>query len=97
MAQQQPHISPIMVGRDRELSVTSRLLSGAVAGTGAMLLISGEAGIGKSRLARAVTGVARDKGFSVLEGACDERDRNLPFAVFIDCTIRTQSPNCAPR
>ncbi len=85
MAQLQPHLCPIMVGRDRELSAARRLLSGAAGGTGTMLLVSGEAGIGKSRLARALTGAAGDEGFRTLEGACDERDRDLPFAVFIDC------------
>ncbi len=85
MAQLQPHLCPIMVGRDRELSVASRLLTGAAGGAGTTLLISGEAGIGKSRLARALRGAAQEQGFGVLEGACDERDRDLPFAVFIDC------------
>ncbi len=85
MAQLQPHLCPIKVGRDRELSAARRLLSGAARGTGTILLVSGEAGIGKSRLARALTGAAGDEGFCVLEGACDERDRDLPFAVFIDC------------
>lgn len=85
MAQLQPHICPVMIGRDRDLSVASLLLSASVAGTGTMLLVSGEAGIGKSRLARALTGAALGKGFYVLEGACDERDQALPFAVFIDC------------
>lgn len=85
MAQLQPHVCPIIVGRDRELSVTSRLLVGVASGRCEMLLVSGEAGIGKSRLARALTGAARDRGFRVLEGICDERDRDLPFAVFVDC------------
>ena len=43
--------TPRIVGRDREITVGSRLVHEAIAGRGALLLISGEAGIGKTALA----------------------------------------------
>ncbi len=90
MSQLKPYICPVMIGRDRELAAGTRLLAEVAAGTGMLLLVSGEAGIGKSRLARTLAGIARDRGYRVLEGACYERDRDLPFAPFIDC-FRQQS------
>jgi ABC-type oligopeptide transport system substrate-binding subunit/class 3 adenylate cyclase len=43
-------IQTAVVGRDRELGEISRVVEGALAGTGAILVVSGEPGIGKSRL-----------------------------------------------
>ncbi len=49
-AAEQIRISPVPVGRDDLLSLAERRWSAAVAGTGHLLLLAGEAGIGKSRL-----------------------------------------------
>jgi DNA-binding CsgD family transcriptional regulator len=59
-------------------------LERAAAGTGQVLLVSGEAGIGKTRLVSEMRGRAQAAGFRVLEGACYETDRALPYAAFID-------------
>jgi predicted ATPase len=40
-----------MVGRDRELARVTTLLDGALAGHGRLVMCTGEAGIGKTRLA----------------------------------------------
>lgn len=49
-----------MVGREDELALAQRLLDEARAGRGATWLITGEAGIGKTRLLEAVAATARD-------------------------------------
>jgi DNA-binding CsgD family transcriptional regulator len=72
--------APVIVGRDQELADIDALLA---SGHG-LLLISGEAGIGKSRLAREAVARAEARGYRVLQGACFERDRPLPYAPFLD-------------
>jgi predicted ATPase len=58
------------VGRERELSQLLPLVGAAMAGDGAVALLAGEAGIGKSRLAEVVARHALARGASVLIGRC---------------------------
>jgi class 3 adenylate cyclase len=60
------------VGRVRELDELTSALRDAVSGHGSLLLISGEPGIGKSRLMEEVAGHAKDLGWRVLTGRCWE-------------------------
>jgi predicted ATPase len=59
-----------MVGRERELGEAATLWRRAVAGEGHVLLVSGEPGIGKSRLVRELTALAEVSGATVLRGEC---------------------------
>ena len=61
-----------LVGRDREVAQGLALLDDAAADAGNLLLISGEPGIGKSRLADELARHARDRGFQVAWGRCWE-------------------------
>lgn len=58
----------LLIGRDAALQRASTLLSEAAAGRGRLLLLSGEAGIGKTRLAEAVIDEAFERGFEALTG-----------------------------
>ena len=60
--------SPDLVSRSRELRELSACLDTARAGTPQLILISGEAGIGKSRLVAALADQARTAGDRVLTG-----------------------------
>ena len=60
------------VGRVHELAVLHEALEEAVAGRGGLVLIAGEPGIGKSRLADALAERARAAGARVLVGRCWE-------------------------
>ena len=44
------HSSPVLIGRADLLDLAGRRLAEAAGGAGAMLFLSGEAGIGKTRL-----------------------------------------------
>ena len=62
--------SPIIVGRDEELARIERAFSDAATGRPQILFVSGEAGIGKSRLVRETIDRARAQGCAILHGAC---------------------------
>lgn len=69
-----------IVGRGGELEELAGLLDRRLAGSrGALALVEGEAGIGKSTLMRALSRQAAERGFQVLGGAADAFDRSTPF------------------
>ena len=77
-------VCPTLVGRDAQILAVRRVLDQARAGNGRVALIVGEAGVGKSRLLRAMTDEARGAGFFVLQGACFEAERSIPYAPLLD-------------
>ncbi len=58
------------VGRSAESGRLRALLSRTAAGASGLVLIGGEAGVGKTRLLGRMLAEARTDGFTVLEGAC---------------------------
>ena len=78
-AQQIPDVSRMpLIGRDHELTELRRKLYEALAGHGSMVLIGGEAGVGKSYLARAVLEEAQSRGALGIVGHCYEREGAPP-------------------
>ena len=73
-----------LVGRDREFAVLRGALERACGGLGRMILISGEAGTGKTRLAVELRGAAREAGALYLAGDCLYGDAPNPYAVVAD-------------
>jgi DNA-binding CsgD family transcriptional regulator/tetratricopeptide (TPR) repeat protein len=73
------------VGRASELEELERVLEAARAGRGSTVLVAGEAGIGKTRLAGEVAGRARAAGFEVLVGrSIDLVGAELPYQPFAE-------------
>ncbi len=68
------------VGRRVELERLLAVLDGVMAGRGGTVLLAGEAGIGKSALARALAARAEEAGARVLAGACIEGEWAPPFS-----------------
>ena len=75
---------PPLVGRAAEFALADRLLVQAQAGDGGILVIRGEAGIGKTRLTRELADVAASRGFQVAVAEASLLDRTRPFGVLAD-------------
>ena len=73
---------PPFVGRTQELDSLERCFRGAVAGRPRVVLVEGEAGIGKTRLLQEAMSVARRLGMEVWFGRCYE-DLTLPYLPFV--------------
>jgi tetratricopeptide (TPR) repeat protein len=67
------------VGRRPELKKLLEKLDSARSGQGAIALIAGEAGIGKTRLADELGALARERGFAVHWGRCWEAGGAPPY------------------
>jgi predicted ATPase len=70
-----------LIGRDPVLAVVRDSLGQAAAGQGHLVLIGGEAGIGKSAVAAAAAGQAAAEGAMVLWGRCSYRRAAAPGRV----------------
>jgi class 3 adenylate cyclase len=77
-------LSPVLVGRQEELSRLEDALLSANRGDGRFVLVAGEAGIGKTRLAIELTRRARKLGYSALWGSCSEAELSLPYLPFVE-------------
>jgi ABC-type oligopeptide transport system substrate-binding subunit len=70
-----------MVGRERELQQARTLWAHALSGQGQMLLVSGEPGIGKTRLVQSLATQVQISGGTALQGAC-YAEGGMPYAPF---------------
>ncbi len=77
------HTSPVLVGRDRELAA----LVDAVGAAPSLVVIAGEAGIGKSRLVRELSRASRPDG-TLFVGYCEHLYEPLPLGPLIDVFAR---------
>jgi DNA-binding SARP family transcriptional activator len=72
------------IGRDGELDELRTMWQRVLGGRARMVLVSGEAGAGKSRLVREFARQVHRRGALVLHGHCDE-DLAVPFRPFREC------------
>jgi len=77
-------LCPIVVARDEEMSALEDALLGALRGDGGVVLLGGDAGMGKSRLARELSERAARLGCTVMTGACSEAELSLPYLPFLE-------------
>jgi DNA-binding CsgD family transcriptional regulator/tetratricopeptide (TPR) repeat protein len=79
-----PVSSPKFIGREQELVALESLLTRAEASEGSVALLSGESGVGKSRLVAELSVRARSRAMTVLVGECLElAEGELPYAPLI--------------
>jgi DNA-binding CsgD family transcriptional regulator len=76
-------VSPPLVGRDRELATFRDRLATALAGSGHLVLVGGEAGIGKTALVEALGRDAAAQGALVLTGRCYDLTQTPPYGPWV--------------
>lgn len=85
--------SPVFVGRSEELGVLLSAAGAAASGRASLVLVGGEAGVGKSRLVTEAATRLRDGGWLVLEGgSVAVGDDGLPFGPLVEA-LRTLARN----
>ena len=77
-------LSEHLVGRAEELDSLELLLARLDEGGSSALELTGEPGIGKTRLLSELATRADARGHTVLSGRATELERDLPFSVFVD-------------
>jgi DNA-binding SARP family transcriptional activator/tetratricopeptide (TPR) repeat protein len=86
-------------GRERELAALQARLDQAIAGQGGLILVSGEAGMGKTRLVaefvRRSTGAAAAP-VRCLSGQCYELEVHAPYTVWGDALQPLSTPDWGP-
>ncbi|MBA8951647.1 ATP-binding protein [Actinomadura namibiensis] len=86
--------SPAMVGREAESALVGDLVAGAAGGRGGMLMVLGEAGIGKSLLLAGTAARARAAGMLVLTGrAVQGGGAYRPLAEALIGLLRDEPPD----
>ncbi|HEV8524524.1 MAG TPA: AAA family ATPase, partial [Terriglobales bacterium] len=94
----------VFVGRERETALLRAGLDDACSGRGRVLLVTGEPGIGKTRIINELAMHARQHGVQVLPGRCYEGEGAPPFwpwvqivrAYMIDCDLATLRTEMGP-
>ena len=85
-----------LVGRERQMAELRAALGDTMSGQGRFTLVSGEPGIGKSRICLEIAADAEKKGMAVMIGHCIEQEAMayLPFAEILDAYVdRAQNPD----
>jgi DNA-binding SARP family transcriptional activator/tetratricopeptide (TPR) repeat protein len=85
-----------LVGRRDELRSLRTRWNAAAAGTGSMVLVAGEAGIGKTRLCQELVAIAAATGGTALQARCHEAERSLflqPVVDAVGAAFRTLPPD----
>src|SRR5687768_15585892 len=85
--------SPQLVGRDDVLAALAAAWEQAAEGNPRLVLVAGDAGVGKTRLARELAGRAGSEGREVLWGECvPVQAGELPYAPIVAALRRLSSP-----
>jgi DNA-binding CsgD family transcriptional regulator len=80
----QPASAPRLVGRRDELSAVQWVLGELHDGRAAVLAVSGDPGIGKTRLLDELEALASERGCLILRGRAAELEQELPFGLWRD-------------
>jgi DNA-binding CsgD family transcriptional regulator len=73
-----------LAGRTAELGRMRGLLADAESGQSVVILVSGDAGVGKTRLLTELSAEAAGRGFTVLSGRCAELTDTVPYLPLAD-------------
>ncbi|MDX1687016.1 MAG: AAA family ATPase [Candidatus Promineifilaceae bacterium] len=77
-----------LVGREREVETVRAWLQSAWEGEGQTILVAGDTGVGKTRLAYEALRTAADEGMTTLWGSAYEQEEQLPYQPFTEAFDR---------
>lgn len=75
---------PPLIGRDDDLAALLPRLAAAARGAGGTIVLAGEGGVGKTRLAEVFADEAHRRGFRVAAGRAFPVESGVPYALFAD-------------
>jgi DNA-binding CsgD family transcriptional regulator len=75
----EPMLCPVLVERRAELQALTSTLDAAGQGRGSAVFVTGDAGVGKSRLVREATNAAAERGFFILTGRATDSSVPVPY------------------
>ncbi|MEM8531286.1 MAG: adenylate/guanylate cyclase domain-containing protein [Chloroflexota bacterium] len=78
----EPRYTLPLIGREQELHQAQHSMEQVLAGHGKILHITGEAGMGKSRIASATVQIAQQEGFRMYAGACQSYGTKTSYLVW---------------
>ncbi len=74
----------MLVGRSSEQALLREELAAAIAGHGRLVVVDGEAGIGKTTVTRDLMYAARSNGVRILSGHCYDRTNAPPYGPWLE-------------
>ncbi|MEP6753561.1 MAG: AAA family ATPase, partial [Candidatus Dormiibacterota bacterium] len=74
----------VLVGRESEISLLEDAMLATLRGDGGVVIVGGEAGMGKTRLVADLVTRARRRGCVVVSGVCSEAELSLPYLPFLE-------------
>src|SRR5215469_9433511 len=72
-------LCPVLVDRATEMQALTAALDAAGQGHGGVVFVTGDPGVGKSRLVRELAAAAAERGFFVLAGRATQSSVPVPF------------------
>jgi hypothetical protein len=91
-----PILCPILVGRDKELRTLTGALDRTQRGSGCVVIVTGDAGVGKSALCRELSERASARGVMVLTGRAVETSAPLAYRPVAEALMRAARQGLSP-
>src|SRR6202012_837155 len=89
-------LCPVVIGRDAELTAIDAALTSAMAGHGGLVVITGEPGIGKSRLALETARRAESQGVEVVTARAVPQSATAAYRPLTDALVRFLRDRAVP-
>ena len=89
-------LCPVLISRDAELHALQAALERAREGAGGVLILAGDAGVGKSRLATELATQAGEQGIDVLRGRATESVVPVPFRPITEALMKVARTGVIP-
>src|SRR5215472_10824912 len=91
-----PMLCPVLIDRRGEMQTLTSVLDEAGQGRGGAVFLTGDPGVGKSRLAREVSAAATRRGFFVLTGRATQSSVPVPFRPISEALLGAARAGVAP-